>query len=81
MKLKVCFFATLKDRAGVPETMIDVGEPAAVSDLLNKLFLIFPQLIPYRQRMLIAVNREFADLSQILQSDDEIALFPPVSGG
>ena len=32
-------------------------------------------------RLLVAVNQEICDFSQPLQSGDEVAFFPPVTGG
>lgn len=51
-----------------------------VADLRAHLLTSYPALIGLRS-MLIAVNNEYAEDSQIILETDEIALIPPVSGG
>ncbi len=36
---------------------------------------------PLPQRLLAAVNQEYADLNAVLRDGDEVAFFPPVTGG
>ncbi len=81
MELTVRLFATLKAQAGAGEVTVEVPEGAQVADLLRALSTAYPALAAALPAALVAVNREYADLSQPLRSDDEIALFPPVSGG
>ena len=40
-----------------------------------------PALEPAVNTIIVAVNQEFADPDQILAPNDEVVLFPPVSGG
>ena len=81
MAFQILLFATLKDKLGKNRITLDIEEPVTVSDLLSHLFANYPQLQPYEKRILIAVNHKYASPSQILHPEDEIALFPPVSGG
>ena len=81
MNLTVRFFATLKDRVGASAIKIDLPESSSVDTLLSTLVNQHPALEPALNTIIVAVNREFADSGHTLTSDDEIVLFPPVSGG
>ncbi|MBC8505511.1 MAG: molybdopterin converting factor subunit 1 [Chloroflexi bacterium] len=81
MNLTIRFFATLKDRVGAAHLEIEIPEPATVNTLLTTLVQRFPALGLALDSIIVAVNQEFADPGQILAADDEIVLFPPVSGG
>jgi molybdopterin converting factor small subunit len=41
----------------------------------------FPALETYRSSVLLALNSEFARPGSIVRDGDEVAFFPPVSGG
>lgn len=81
IELEVRLFATLKERAGQPRVRVALTEPAQVADLLAALGERYPPLAPALDSALIAVNREFAFPDSPLAPGDEVALFPPVSGG
>ena len=74
-------FATLKDRAGQESVQVTLPLPATVQDVLDAIELAFPVLAPSLPTVLVAVNKEFAFPQTMVQNGDEIALFPPVSGG
>jgi molybdopterin synthase catalytic subunit len=81
IELEVRLFASLKERAGQPRVRVTLEEPASVSHLLSVLAAEYPPLAPALDSALVAVNREFAFAENRLVSGDEVALFPPVSGG
>jgi MoaE-MoaD fusion protein len=81
MKLTIRMYATLKERTGASLVTLDIHEPGSVTDLLEELFQRFPNLQPFKQSILVSVNQEFAGPFAQISPDDEIALFPPVSGG
>ena len=63
------------------ETSVD---PAGFTDLLSvfdKFAKDFPSLEKYRSSVLFALNSEFASSDSPIRDGDEVALFPPVSGG
>src|SRR5918992_3452670 len=66
----------LRERAGVPEVTLELPDGARVSDALESLSGL-AEGIP----LVMAVNREYADADRVLDSGDELALIPPVSGG
>ena len=81
LKLTIRLFASLKERVGASQISIEINQPATVSDLVEEVTRLYPGIQPYLPTTLISVNREFASRSQLISQDDEIALFPPVSGG
>ena len=82
MQLKVLLFATLKDRAGTSHVTLDLpDETASVAGVKDALVQRFPALAPSMPTAVSAVNQEFAEASQTVRAGDEVAFFPPVSGG
>ncbi len=81
MKLTIRLFATLKDRVGAPQATLDLPEGATVQDMLTTLTTAYPTVEASLPSVLISVNHEYAERTQVLRPEDEIALFPPVSGG
>jgi len=80
-RIRVLFFATLKDRAGVKETTLDMPEEATVMDLKTHLRQEFAGLSQALDSALVSINREFALEDEYLPAGAEVAFFPPVSGG
>ena len=81
MKTRVLFFATLRDAAGAREMTFEFEPGDTVGDLLLKLGQAYPRLAPYLETSLVSVNKEYAPAETVLSEGDEVALFPPVSGG
>lgn len=81
MKLRILYFATLRDLAGVREETVSLPDGLQVKDLKNLLGEKHPELIRAFNSAIFAVNREFAFDDQPLKEGDEVAIFPPVSGG
>ncbi len=81
MRVKLLFFATLRDRAGTKSMEIDVPEGTTVSSLKAKLSNDYPNLKPVMKNVLISVNREYAFDEALVPENAEVAMFPPVSGG
>ena len=79
--IKVLFFATLKERAGIREATIEVEPFTQVQDLRSLLSQRFPALAPLLGTALASINREFAFDEDRIPAGAEVAFFPPVSGG
>jgi len=79
--ITVLFFATLKERAGVRQTTLELPPGARVSDLKAELRVKFPGLAEMAGSMLVSVNKEFAFDDEEIPAGAEAAVFPPVSGG
>lgn len=81
MKIKILFFATLRDYTGEKSIELDVPKGITVAALRRMLVERYPKMAAGEHSMMTAVNREYAGNDQELFPDAEIALFPPVSGG
>lgn len=81
MKISILFFATLKDRAQTNRAELTLADSATVADLKAELAGRFPGLTPALPTALVSRNHEFAFPEDKLADGDEVALFPPVSGG
>lgn len=81
MRISVRFFAILRDRAGLPETSMDLPDGATVGDALDRINRQFPDMADQMKRIALAVNRAYVKSDEALRDGDELALIPPVSGG
>lgn len=81
MKVKVKFFAMLRERAGTGEAMIDIETGATIGDLWEALKKNYPKLAPVETRLLYAVNQNYVKTDHVLEENDEVVFIPPVSGG
>ena len=80
-KVKVLFFATLRDKAGTGQSELEIPEGTSVAQLKKLLFESFPNLPQHAASVLVAVNNEYAFDKEQIPAGAEVALFPPVSGG
>ncbi|MGD0575082.1 MAG: molybdopterin converting factor subunit 1 [Anaerolineales bacterium] len=81
LRVRVLFFATLRDRIGASALEVELGQAATVADLKALLAGRHPALRNLLDTAVFARNREFAFAEEALQEGDEVAVFPPVSGG
>ena len=80
MKITVLGFGIAKEIFGSSEIHLEVNDVLDVRRLRVLLEEKYPPLAKLRSYML-AINEEYAEDRQIINSGDEIALIPPVSGG
>ncbi len=77
MDIKIKYFASLRDRMGRSEDQISFdNDNVTVADLWGKL-----SDEPISENILVAVNMEYTDTGHKLKNGDEVAFFPPVTGG
>ena len=82
MEIEIRLFATLKDRAQSDRIRVVLpADPTTVAALLDAVGADYPVLAPALRSALVAVNHAFAGLDTPVGAADEVALFPPVSGG
>jgi molybdopterin synthase sulfur carrier subunit len=83
--MKLLYFAWLKSRIGVAEERVEAPATVrTVGDLLAWLPTRGPgyaQALADPSIVRVAVNQTYAGTAQMLAADDEVALFPPVTGG
>lgn len=83
--MKLLYFAWLRNRIGIAEEEVNPPpEVTTVEDLLDWLKSRGPGYADALARpdlVRVAVNQEFAKLEAPVSGTDEVALFPPVTGG
>lgn len=79
--VKVLFFAHLKELSGVENDLMAISGPLQVVDLKRLLGERFPLISGRLANVLVAINQQYAADDDLIQPGDEVALFPPVSGG
>ena len=80
-RIKLLFFATIRDRAGTKFMDLDAPEDMTVQGLKDKLAKEYPNLKDSMKSVLITINREYAFDEAVIPLNAEMAMFPPVSGG
>lgn len=81
IQVRVLYFASLRDRAGVKEESLSLPTDTSVADLKQVLGQRHDRLAPALESALVSINREYALPAEKLSEGDEVAVFPPVSGG
>src|SRR6059036_1815864 len=81
MQVRLLFFASIKDIVGARQLELDVPPGTTIGDLLTHLESSYPRMRDYRPGALTSVNEDYADQKTCVTDGDEVAIFPPVSGG
>ena len=81
MKVRILQFERLRDLLGTDTVELDSPDIESVGDAYRILRARHPELEAFSRSLLVAVNQEFADWNTPVAEGDELALFPPVSGG
>jgi MoaD family protein len=81
MKLRVQFYAQLRDLIGVRELEVDLSDGATVRELLDQIYAHQPTLRSHDKSILIGAGLEFVERNHKLKPGEEIAIMPPVQGG
>lgn len=81
MKTKLKLFAKARDLVGAAELELDLPESATVADLRSALGEYSPALQPLLASLLVAVGTDYASPTTRIGGRQDLAVFPPVSGG
>jgi len=82
--MRILYFAWLKSKTGVGEEIVDAPDVETVQDLVALLRRRgggHAEALADLKAIRVAVNQDFAEFDQRLAPGDEIAFFPPVTGG
>lgn len=80
MEVTILAFGVSKELTGASKLVLEVEKGINTRTLKKELESRYPRLASLNSYM-IAVNREYAGDTLILNAEDEIAIIPPVSGG
>ena len=81
VNIRVLFFGAARDAVEANQIELAVEAPATVQSAFQSLKARFSTLERFGRSLLFAVNQEYATPDTELKENDELAVFPPVSGG
>jgi molybdopterin synthase catalytic subunit len=81
MRVRVLYFAVVRERLGRDEEELELAVSADVRAAWAELERRHPELAGLRPVVKLAVNEEFAAGERVLADGDVIAIIPPVAGG
>jgi len=83
--MRILYFAWLRQRAGVGDETVslpdDVHDVAGLIEWLKTRGPGYVEALADTDSIRVAVNQEFAGLDTPISDKDEVALFPPMTGG
>jgi len=81
--VRILYFASLRENLGInDEALAEI--PSTVAELLDLLAQrgqVWDEQLRQNNRLQIAVNQAMAKRNTPLSANDEVAFFPPVTGG
>ena len=75
-QITVRYFASIREQLGRQEDRLEVAGIACVADIWQRV-----AATPLPANTLVAVNQEYARPDTPVKPGDEVAFFPPVTGG
>jgi molybdopterin converting factor subunit 1 len=79
--VNVLFFGAARDAVGHEEIRLSINPGSSAAQVFEQLVWAHPELHRFGKSLLLAVNQEYADPNREVREGDELAVFPPVSGG
>ena len=79
LQIKVLFFGATRDAVGARSIVLQLPDGATTKQAVERLAEDYPAL--GRDKLLYAINEEYAVGDEQLRHDDELAIFTAVSGG
>ena len=81
MRVKLLYFAVLRDIMGEEEAVVTLPEGARAESVWAMLREQHPALDRYERPPMLAINEDYATADSELKDGDELAFIPPVAGG
>lgn len=84
MNITICYFARFREKLAIQQENYTLPNILTVQELKQQLANrggVWQELFACTQGVLVAVNQEMATIDSIVQEGDEVAFFPPVTGG
>jgi molybdopterin synthase sulfur carrier subunit len=77
MTINILYFASLRERIGRGNDTVDSSVPLQVAQVWQQA----TGQASFPDDVLVALNQEYTDANAIVNDGDEVAFFPPVTGG
>jgi sulfur-carrier protein len=81
MQIEVLLFAAARDAAGTDSITLDVADDAQASDVIDAIGQLVPHVVSLLPSCRLAVDCCYVTPETRINSNSELALIPPVSGG
>jgi MoaE-MoaD fusion protein len=81
VRVRVLFFGAAREIVGHDEVEMEIRAPANAASAFEEIKANYPELQRFGRSLLFAVNQEYAPMNREVHEGDELAIFPPVSGG
>ena len=78
--MKILYFASLKENLKTPDEYLTFKSPVKLSTIKKELIQKYGEH-HFPKNILCAVNQEIASEDTLVNDKDEVAFFPPVTGG
>ncbi len=79
MKVSILFFGQTAELAGTRQLEISLNSAIKASEAFAEVLEKYPKL--KENKLLFAINQEYANGDEIIKNGDELAIFTAVSGG
>lgn len=83
--MKIVYFASLRRQLGIAEeNVVPPAEIITVEQLIAWLAersTLHRQVLTAQARLMVAINQDYASMDSHIGAGDEVAFFPPVTGG
>ncbi|HKP72334.1 MAG TPA: molybdopterin converting factor subunit 1 [Pyrinomonadaceae bacterium] len=81
IRVRLLYFGAARGETGRDEEQLEVRSPATAASVFEEVLNAHPALRRFGRSLLVAVNEEYAGAEAEVRDGDEVAVFPPVSGG
>lgn len=81
MRIRLLYFAVLRDITGKSEEVVEMPNGTRAQELWNRLRDKHDALGGYEKPPMTAINESYVSADQLLRDGDEVAFIPPVAGG
>ncbi len=82
--LNVLYFASIREALGKESEAVSLPQSPTVAGLIDTLRArggAYAEALAANRRWRVAVNQEMVGLNEAIKVGDEVAIFPPVTGG
>ena len=82
--INILFFASFREQLGTESEQMEAQGLTDIASLVQKLRArgeVWARVFAEDQTVMMAINQEMAEQNALIKDGDEIAFFPPVTGG